>query len=122
MQRDNDCLFCKMISGAITVSKLYEDESYICIQDIHPQSKVHLLVIPKEHISSLAEVFPESLQANPALVGGLFKAAAQIAREQGLLPGGFRSVINTGGDAGQTVFHLHLHVLGGEPMKGRFGS
>ncbi len=117
----NDCLFCKMIVGESPVPKVYEDDSFICIRDIHPQAKIHLLVIPKKHISSLMTAFPEGSAGESELMGNLFAVAAQIARQHGLLPGGYRSVINTERDAGQTVFHIHLHLLGGESLSGSFG-
>lgn len=102
----NDCVFCKIAAGGIPAPKLYEDDSFFCIRDIRPQAKIHLLVMPKEHIHSLE-------QASPELVGRLFETGVKVAQQQGLLPGGFRSIINTGRDGGQTVFHLHLHLLGG---------
>lgn len=110
-----DCLFCKMAQGVIQVPKVYEDESFFCIRDIQPQAKVHLLVIPKQHFASLDEVYPVG-GGHPELVGGLFQVGVQVAREQGLLPDGFRSIINTHEAAGQTVFHLHLHIQGGEKL------
>jgi histidine triad (HIT) family protein len=113
-----DCIFCKIIAGEIPSVQLYEDADLICIRDIQPQAKVHLLVIPKTHIPSLAEV-PE--EKNAEWMGSLMHAAVKIAREQKLLPDGFRTVINTGAKSGQTVFHLHLHLLGGEPLRGEFG-
>src|SRR4051794_26874267 len=113
-----DCLFCKMIQGAIPVPKVYEDESFICIRDIQPQAKTHLLVIPKHHVSSLSDAFPEKGSGMDGMVGKLFETATRVARQEGLLPGGFRSVINTEKNAGQTVFHIHLHILGGEMLSG----
>jgi len=120
MENMNDCIFCKMVQGSISVPKLYEDDSFICIRDIRPQAKTHLLVIPKEHISSLDTAFPKEAGGKAHLMGDLFEVATNIARQQGLLPNGFRSVINTGVDGGQTVFHIHLHLLGGEPLRGTF--
>lgn len=116
-----DCLFCKMIAGEISVPKVYEDESFICIRDIRPQAKIHLLVIPKLHVSSLATAFPESQEGHAELVGKMFRVATEISRSEGLLPGGFRSVINTEENGGQTIFHLHLHILGGESLRDHFG-
>jgi histidine triad (HIT) family protein len=116
-----DCLFCKIVEGAIPAPKLYEDERFICIRDIRPQAKTHLLVLPKEHIASLEDAFPEKGTSRPELVGELFEVGAKVARANGLLPGGFRAVINTGPDGGQTVFHLHLHVLGGGLLRDHFG-
>ena len=118
---ENDCLFCKIVAGAIPSPKLYEDESFICIRDIRPQAKTHLLVLPKKHVSSLEEAFPKNGHAQTQLVGQLFEVGTRVAREQGLLPGGFRSVINTGHDGGQTVFHIHLHLLGGTALGDDFG-
>jgi len=104
-----DCLFCKMVSGDIPVKRLYEDEVAIAIADIHPQAPVHALVIPKVHVKSVAEATDE------AMLGGLMAAAAAVAKSQGLA-NGFRLVLNTGDDGGQTVGHLHVHVLGGRHM------
>lgn len=126
MQQDIDCLFCRMANGSIPVPKVFENEAFFCIRDIHPQAKDHFLVIPKRHIPSLVEVFPSQAQGeiekDIQLMGSLFETATRVARQQGLLPGGFRCVINTQRDAGQTVFHVHLHVLGGEPLSSGFGS
>ena len=108
-----DCLFCKIVSGSIPSNRLYEDSEFICIRDIRPQSKIHLLVLPKEHVVSLDNAFPAEGPSKAALVGRLMEVGTKIARQNGLLPAGFRAVINTGLDGGQTVFHLHLHLLGG---------
>jgi histidine triad (HIT) family protein len=116
-----DCIFCKMVQGSIPVTKLYEDEDFFCIRDIQPQAKVHLLLIPKIHIPSIIDGYSENENMN-SLVGSLMKAATRVAKQEGLWPGGFRSVINTGENGGQSVFHLHLHLLGGEVLRGRFGS
>jgi len=115
------CLFCRIIQGVIPVIPVYEDDLCICIRDINPQAKTHLLIIPKEHIASLDVAFPEKGVSSAQQVGLLFERAVRIARQQGLLPGGFRTVINTNEHGGQTVFHLHLHLLGGEPLRGSFG-
>lgn len=112
-----DCLFCKMVRGEIPVAKLYEDVAFICIKDIRPRARVHLLLLPKRHVASLDAAFPADGSIGEAtLVGELFRVGARVAREQGLLPAGFRSVINTGKNGGQTVFHLHLHLMGGEAL------
>lgn len=115
-----DCIFCKMADGSMKVPKVYENELFFCIRDIQPQAQTHLLVIPKEHIRSLETAFPEKGPNHSQLIGKLFETAAVVARQEGLLPAGFRSVINTNSNGGQTVFHLHLHLLGGEPLKGKF--
>jgi histidine triad (HIT) family protein len=116
MNRKSDCIFCKIIDGGIPSPRVYEDEHFICIRDIRPQAKTHLLVIPKEHVASLDEAFPEKGASRGTLVAELNEVSVKIARKLGLLPNGFRSVINTNEGGGQTVFHLHLHMLGGEQM------
>ena len=108
-----DCIFCKIIAGKIPSPKLYEDEEFICIRDVRPQAKTHLLVIPKEHVQSLETVYPEAGPSRSELVGRLFEVATRVARLTGLLPDGFRIVVNTNHGGGQTVFHLHIHLLGG---------
>ncbi|MGZ3687006.1 MAG: histidine triad nucleotide-binding protein [Bdellovibrionota bacterium] len=116
-----DCLFCKIIDGKIPSPRLFEDEDFIVIKDIQPQAKTHLLVLPRKHLASLEAAFPEKGSAHSDLMGRLLETGARVARDQGLLPGGFRAVLNTGPHAGQTVFHIHLHILGGEPLDG-FGA
>ena len=113
----SDCIFCKIIQGGIPAPKLYEDDRFIAIRDIRPQAKTHLLVIPKEHVASLDEAFPVRGETKSDLVGQLFAVGTLLARKHDLLPAGFRSVINTGVGGGQTVFHLHLHLLGGESLQ-----
>lgn len=105
----DDCLFCKIIKGEIPSSKVYEDNLCYAFRDINPQAPVHILVIPKAHIKSCADI----TNGNAALVGHLFKAIAKIAKQEGLDEGGFRVVSNCGDNAGQTVPHLHFHILGG---------
>src|SRR5262249_3711347 len=117
----SDCIFCKIVKGEIPSPRVFENERFICIRDIRPQAKVHLLVVPKEHLASLDEAFPSAGKGRSALVGDLFETATTIARQERLLPGGFRSVVNTGKDGGQTVWHLHLHILGGGPLHDDFG-
>lgn len=106
-----DCLFCKIALGEIPATKIYEDASCIAFSDIHPQAPVHLLVIPRHHISSLSEV----TKAEQELLGHLVLVATELAKQQDLAKG-FRIVINTGVDGGQTVHHLHLHLMGGRAM------
>lgn len=86
---NTECLFCRIIAGEIPSPKIYEDAHFISIRDIRPQAKIHLLVIPKEHVSSLAEVFPEKSLGKAELIGRLFETGTKIARQEGLLPGGF---------------------------------
>lgn len=103
-----DCLFCKIIAGEIPSNKVYEDEQVYAFYDIAPQAPVHVLLIPKTHIASAAEITPE----NSAVVAHIFEVAALLAKELGLSEG-FRIVSNCGDSAGQTVKHLHFHLMGG---------
>jgi len=105
------CLFCRIIEGSIPSKAVYQDEQCYAFQDIDPKAPVHVLVIPRKHIASLAAAEAE----DTALLGHLLSAAAEIARKNGLA-NGYRVVISTGKDGGQTVDHLHLHVLGGRAM------
>ena len=105
------CLFCKIVDGSIPSTAVYQDEQSYAFADIGPKAPVHILVIPREHIASLAEAGAH----HPALLGHLLWVAAEIAREKGLAKG-YRVVINTGEDGGQTVEHLHLHLLGGRAL------
>ncbi|MBR0349824.1 MAG: histidine triad nucleotide-binding protein [Clostridia bacterium] len=103
-----DCLFCKIINGDIPSAKVYEDETVFAFRDIEPQAPVHILIIPKQHIKSAAEITPE----NSAVVAHIFEVAAKIAEDEGLTDG-YRIVNNCGDSAGQTVKHLHFHLMGG---------
>jgi len=109
---ENDCLFCQMIEGTQAAHSVHEDELCIAIRDINPQAPSHVLVIPREHMESLNE----ASQRDEALLGHLMRVAARIANDEGHAETGYRIVINTGAGAGQSVFHLHLHVLGGRRM------
>ena len=106
-----NCLFCKIIAGDIPSTKVYEDETVYAFRDIAPQAPTHILVIPKAHIGSVAEVTP----ANSAVVAHIFEGIPAIAAKEGLA-GGYRVVSNCGPDAGQTVAHLHFHILGGKEL------
>ena len=108
-----DCLFCKIISREIPGSIVYEDDRVIAFNDIKPQAPTHVLVVPKRHIESLNELQPGDDQ----IAGELVRRAAAIAKERGVSASGFRAVFNTNRDGGQTVFHIHLHVLGGRSMQ-----
>ena len=110
----DDCLFCKIIKGDISSNKVYEDDLCYAFRDIAPQAPTHILVVPKAHIASCAEVTAE----NAALVGHIFTVIARIAAQEGLV-NGWRVVSNVGPDAGQTVPHLHFHILGGKAMSGQ---
>ena len=105
----SDCLFCKIIDGEISCTKVYEDEDLLAFKDIHPKAPLHVLIVPKQHIETLFDIQP----ADEALLGKMLALAPHIAAEQGSL-GGFRSIINTGRVGGQEVYHLHIHVLGGD--------
>jgi histidine triad (HIT) family protein len=108
----NECLFCRMVAREIPVKPVYEDQNLVVIEDINPQAPLHVLVIPKAHIASLNDLTAE----HDALVGGMFRRAAAVAKERGYSERGFRTVFNTNRDAGQTVFHIHLHLLAGRPL------
>ncbi len=103
-----DCLFCKIINGEIPSNKVYEDDTVFAFRDIAPQAPTHILIIPKEHIKSAAEID----ESNSAIVAHIFEVAAKIAKQEGL-DDGFRIVNNCGDIAGQTVKHLHFHLMGG---------
>ena len=107
-----DCLFCKIIAGDIPSAKVYEDDKVYAFRDIEPQAPVHILIIPKEHIASANELTEE----NASIVGHIFSVAAKIAKEEGIAEGGYRIVNNCGQDGGQTVGHLHFHMLGGRSL------
>ena len=107
-----DCLFCKIRKGEIPAQFVYEDDELFVINDINPQAPLHVLVIPKRHIASLNDLG----QADDALVGSLARRAAAIARDRGYADRGFRTVFNTNAEAGQTVFHIHMHLLAGRGL------
>jgi histidine triad (HIT) family protein len=108
----NDCLFCAIVAGEIPGTKVYEDELCYAFRDINPQAPAHILVVPKAHIASVAELTEE----NAALAGHCLAACAKIAVQEGLTEGGYRIVSNCGDDAGQSVHHLHFHILGGAKL------
>lgn len=107
-----DCVFCKIANGEIPSKKAYEDDKVLAFYDLEPQAPVHVLIIPKEHIESAAMITPE----NSAIVAYIYEVAAKLAKEL-KLESGFRIVCNAGKDGGQTVPHLHFHLLGGRSMK-----
>ncbi|HEY9137221.1 MAG TPA: histidine triad nucleotide-binding protein, partial [Terriglobus sp.] len=106
-----DCIFCRIAAGTIPSTKVYEDDQCLAFRDLHPVAPTHVLVIPKEHIASTAH----ALETHAPLLGHLVLTAAKVAEQEGLAKG-FRVVANTGADGGQTVDHLHFHVLGGRSM------
>lgn len=106
----DQCLFCRIVAKKIPAKIVAENEHCVAFRDVNPQAPVHILVVPREHLSSLNEV------TDGAVVGQLALMAAELARQEGIAECGYRTVINTNSDAGQTVFHLHLHLLGGRGM------
>lgn len=105
-----DCLFCRIVRKEIPAKLVAETDHCVAFRDINPQAPLHVLIIPKDHVASLNDV------EDGGIVGRMHTLAAKIARQEGLAERGYRTVINTNADAGQTVFHIHLHVLGGRPM------
>lgn len=115
--QEKDCIFCKIIRGEIPSKKVFEDDRVYAFHDINPVAPVHILIVPKKHIFGIQKLEEE----DECLVGHMFYVARKIAEEQELAPdenlnGGYRLVFNVGKDAGQSVFHLHLHLIGGRPM------
>ena len=109
---EENCVFCRIISGEIPGEVVYQDDRCVVIRDTKPQAPTHLLVLPREHLESL----DEASQKDEAMLGHLLRIAARVANDAGHANDGYRTVVNTGAGAGQTVFHLHVHVLGGRPM------
>jgi histidine triad (HIT) family protein len=107
-----DCLFCKMVSGEILPDVVFEDDDVLAFRDVNPQAPLHVLVIPKNHIPTVNDLTPE----HAGLVGKMYLAARQIAADAGVAEPGYRMVMNCNPEAGQSVYHIHLHVLGGRPM------
>jgi histidine triad (HIT) family protein len=112
-----ECIFCKIIRGEIPCSKVYEDENVLAFDDIHPLSPVHVVIVPKSHISTLMDI--DCIEGNT--VTELIKVAQQVARIKGVAEKGFRTVINCNADGGQVVFHLHMHLLGGRKLDDQLG-
>jgi histidine triad (HIT) family protein len=112
-----DCIFCKIAAGEMGTEFLYEDEAVVAFADISPMAPVHALVVPKKHIASVEEAGPEDRE----LLGRMIHAAQKLARDLGVAESGYRLVINTGVGAGQTVTHLHMHLLGGRALEPRLG-
>ena len=107
-----DCLFCKIVRGDIPTDFIYEDEKLIAFRDINPQAPTHILIVPKEHIATLNDVE----QNHGELLGAMQIAASQLAEKEGISDSGYRTIFNCNRDAGQTVFHIHLHLMGGRRM------
>lgn len=107
-----DCLFCKMVTGEIQPDVVYEDEDVLAFRDVNPQAPTHVLVIPRIHIATTNDLDDDSV----GLIGKLYLAAQRIAADEGIAERGYRTVINCNQEAGQSVYHIHLHLLGGRPM------
>ena len=109
----SDCLFCRILAGEIPATIIYENEKVLAFRDIDPQAPTHVLIIPRKHITT-----PNDITVDDAsLIGEMYLAAQKIAIQEGLSERGYRTVMNCNAEAGQTVFHIHLHVLGGRPMQ-----
>ena len=106
------CLFCAFVDGKIKANIVYQDERIVAFTDIRPQAPVHILIIPRKHIAGVLDIESD----DHALIGEIFQVASRLAREQGIAESGFRVVVNSGADAGQSVFHLHYHLIGGRLM------
>lgn len=114
MNKIQNCLFCKIIDRNIPSEKVYEDDQVYAFKDIHPKAPVHVLIVPKTHVDSIAELNLENVD----MLGPIFLAAKAIAQQQGILERGFRTVFNCNKEGGQAVYHLHLHLLGGRQLGG----
>ena len=112
----SECIFCKIIKGEIPSTNVYKDEQVSAFRDINPVAPTHILIVPNKHIDSVNMMIVD----DEPLIGHLFTVAKQLAAQEGISEGGYRLVVNTGAEAGQTVFHIHLHLLGGKPL-GRMG-
>jgi histidine triad (HIT) family protein len=112
--RDPDCIFCKIVAGEIPTTSVLDRDNVFAFRDVNPQAPTHILVVPKDHVADVTEISAPGLSAT--LLKDLVEAANELARSEGIDDSGYRLVLNVGPDAGQTVFHLHLHLLGGRPM------
>lgn len=108
----SDCLFCRIIAGEIPAGLIHQDEELVAFKDISPQAPLHVLIVPRKHIASLNDLAPD----DDALVGSMFRRAAALAKANGYEERGYRTVFNTNREAGQTVFHIHLHLLAGRSL------
>lgn len=113
MARDDSCLFCRIVRGEIPSTIVYRGHGVTAFRDIAPQAPVHILVIPDEHVAGAAEVDG----SNEQIAGRLLRVAAEVARQEGIAESGYRLIVNQGRDAGQAVAHLHVHLLGGAPLR-----
>ena len=113
-----DCIFCRIVRGDFGTEFVAETEQAVALRDLHPQAPTHVLIVPRRHVSALRDLGPE----DAALAGNLLLLASQVAERDGLLEGGYRVITNDGPDAGQTISHLHVHVLGGRPLGALVGG
>jgi len=108
----NECLFCAIVEGSVKAQIVYQDDQVLAFKDIAPKAPVHILIIPRKHLAGVSNVTDQ----DRAVIGRIFEIAAQLARQQGIADSGYRIVVNSGADAGQSVLHLHYHLLGGRRM------
>lgn len=108
----HDCIFCKIIAGEIPAHFIYETENVVAFPDIHPDARVHVLILPKKHFPTTIEMSGQA----PEIFGEMLQASTQIAKDRGIDTSGFRLILNTNADGGQEIFHVHMHLLGGEPV------
>lgn len=113
----SDCIFCKIVTGDIPSTNVYKDEQVTAFRDINPAAPTHILIVPNKHIDSVNLMIAD----DKPLVGHMVFVARELAAQEGIAEGGYRLIMNTNADGGQTVFHLHLHLLGGAPMKHPMG-
>jgi histidine triad (HIT) family protein len=113
----SDCIFCKIVEGKIPCTKIYEDDQMLAFDDIHPMAPVHVIVIPKKHVSTLMDIDTKS----SSIANNLINAAQKVAKIKGIAARGFRVVINCNDEGGQIVFHLHMHVIGGRKLQDELG-
>lgn len=112
VKMSSDCLFCKILAGEIPADLVYESETAVAFRDINPKAPTHVLVIPRKHISTINDIEPDDQE----IIGSLYLAAKEIAAQAGIADDGYRAVMNCNEDAGQSVFHIHLHVMGGRVL------
>ena len=113
----SDCIFCKIVEGKIPCTKIYEDDQILAFDDIHPMAPVHVIVIPKKHVSTLMDIDTKS----SSVANNLINASQKVAQIKGIAAKGFRTVINCNDEGGQIVFHLHMHILGGRKLQDELG-
>jgi histidine triad (HIT) family protein len=108
----SDCLFCGIVDGSVKANLVYQDDDVVAFKDIAPKAPVHFLIIPRKHVAGVSDI----AESDRALIGAIFQVAAKLAGEHGIAESGYRVVVNSGADAGQSVFHIHYHLLGGRQL------